>query len=148
MVHHHKLETFAFIQTFAKILKHQSWTMGSIKFTPRQLSSDDASSPRHSYFKVLSDYLQPESPAEAREVAQSIDALCPLRQEGGDASSAEDFIWGFWTDVDQIACQIPHNHESQDKLISVIRELQTLPPVTVTFWVGIVIPPPVYVCHV
>lgn len=110
--------------------------MSSLNLTIRGLSEEDASGPRHQYFKILSDYLEPESSIDPQDVARAIDDLCPLKKDAEDAASAEDFVWAFWDDVIQIACQIPHDHNSQDRLLKAIQALQELPPTTVNFWVS------------
>lgn len=109
--------------------------MSAIRFTLRGLASTDGLSPRQRYVQTLTEYLQPNSTTRTEAAAKSIDTLSPLKQEDGEPSSTEDFVWGFWDDIDQIARQIPHNHAAQDKLVDVIRELKALPPTTITVWV-------------
>lgn len=116
--------------------------MSALKFALRGLSSADGVSPRQTYVRLLSDFLQPNSAAKPDEVAATIDQQNPLKRGDGDASSTEDFVWGFWDDIDQIARQIPHEHPSQDKLVDVISALKTLPPTTINVWVCFPIPKP------
>lgn len=88
-------------------------------------------------FNILNEYLQPGSPFTVLQAAQCLDALLPENRPNTADDPDEDreetatFICELSDLIWNIAKQIPHDHEGQDKLVQLIAALQRL-PITVT----------------
>lgn len=85
-------------------------------------------------FQILNDFLQPTSTMSADEAARRYDKLAPL-PSAEDTSGLDMYqtISDIFSDLFEIVVQIPGDHESQDKLISLLKALQALPTKEVRF---------------
>ncbi|KAJ5100396.1 hypothetical protein N7456_006448 [Penicillium angulare] len=88
-------------------------------------------------FAIMNDFLQPESSMSPVEAAFRINELTPMkRQAQGEVETEhpESYMWEIWAFFIEISKQIPHDHSSQGKLVSLIKELTLLPPIEVEIW--------------
>lgn len=90
--------------------------MSAIKL--RQIQEDPN---RKDVFGVLNGCIQPDSATSVSKAAASFTQDVKAQDE--------KFFWGFWSDVFNVAEQIPHDNPAQDKLAVFVREL-TLAPET------------------
>ncbi|KAI0457288.1 hypothetical protein F5B21DRAFT_102405 [Xylaria acuta] len=91
--------------------------------TLRQVKEDPD---RKDIFGILNDHLQPGSIVP---VSQSVTSFTQSVK-----TTDEDFFWGFWDDIIDIAEQIPHSHPSQDKVVAFVRELALAPETGDKVW--------------
>ncbi|KAJ2988687.1 hypothetical protein NUW58_g3846 [Xylaria curta] len=95
--------------------------MSTIKL--RQIEEDPS---RKDVFGVLNEYIQPETATSASQAATSFTQTVK--------SPDEEFFWGFWDNIFDIAGQIPHDNPAQDKLVAFVRELTLVPETGDKVW--------------
>ncbi|KAJ5740908.1 hypothetical protein N7493_000780 [Penicillium malachiteum] len=82
-------------------------------------------------FDIVTDFLQPDSQMTVAKAAFQINELTPMKQEArgeeGEIEEPQSYLREMWAFLSIICKQIPHEHPSQDKLVSLIRELKLLP---------------------
>lgn len=84
---------------------------------------------------ILSQHLQPTNTTHPTTTAQQIDALIPMKNANDEEKeSPENFLWEIWRVFIAITKQIPHSHDSQGKLVEVIRALRQLEPTETNIW--------------
>lgn len=84
---------------------------------------------------ILTQHLQPANPTHPTITAQQIDALVPMKNANDEEKeSPENFLWEVWRVFIAIAKQIPHSHDSQAKLVEVVRALRELEPTETNIW--------------
>ncbi|KAI0147713.1 hypothetical protein GGR57DRAFT_475667 [Xylariaceae sp. FL1272] len=77
-------------------------------------------------FEILNTCIQSDSASSTITAAKSF-------SDSVDANS-EDFFWDFWSDVFNVAEQIPHHHSAHDKLVAFLRELTLQPEKSDKVW--------------
>lgn len=88
-------------------------------------------------FNVINAFLQPDAKLSANEAARCLDSVLPENRPDSpedpddDKEDAQNFMFELCSLIWKIAKQIPHDHESQAKLVQLIQALRRL-PVTVT----------------
>ncbi|KAF4973090.1 hypothetical protein FSARC_521 [Fusarium sarcochroum] len=97
-----------------------------------QLEDDGAPSFAPTVISILNSAFMQEIPPS--EAATALDSL--FDQTYREHGNAADFLWWFWDLVHDLARQIPHDSLAQDRLTSIIRELQALPEKTVDLGKG------------
>lgn len=94
---------------------------------------DDTEAAEHMMFDILADYLQPDTKLSAADAAERLDAIFPGNQP--DAFEDQDkidtvtliLLQTFGTMIWEFAKQIPHDHESQDKIMQILDALNHVP---------------------
>ncbi|KAI1274440.1 hypothetical protein F5Y07DRAFT_213973 [Xylaria sp. FL0933] len=81
---------------------------------------------RKDIFGLLNEYIQPESATSVSEAATSFTQSVKTPNE--------EFFWGFWDNIFNIAQQIPHSNPAQDKLALFVRELTLVPETGDKVW--------------
>ena len=102
----------------------------------KSLEDDDPWIIEQKTFDILNDYLQPDSRTSATAAAKDLDALTPMKREALDekAEHPESFLLETWGTFIAIVKQIPSDHQSQDRMIQMMKELIVLPPNEVEIW--------------
>lgn len=103
-----------------------------LKFTIDLLHNDDDPSDFEWYmFIVYNDYLQPDTQLSAEDAARYIDSLLPGNTANDPDKTAHlipnNFQSGMSDEIFEYAKQIPHDHESQGKLIRLMCASTRLP---------------------
>jgi len=88
-------------------------------------------------FDILNEFLQPDSTVSPKTAAQAIDELTPMKRRalqgnGEGIEEPDSFLLEICGTLIEIAKQIPHDHPYQEKFIQFFKELDSLPPTTVT----------------
>lgn len=96
------------------------------------LEEDDPWIIEQKTFDILKEYLQPSSSTSDVDAAKALDYLTPAKRKarGEEAETSESFLLEEWNTFCDIAKQIPHDHESQDKFVRLIKVLVLLPEET------------------
>lgn len=106
----------------------------ALYFTVGTLHDDE--DPRHVGWmmaNILDDYLQPNTKLSVVEAANCFDSIIPdnrpntTNDPAGERERAENWLWGFAEIIWDFAKQIPHDHESQDKIVHLLEALNSLP---------------------
>lgn len=103
----------------------------------KSLEEDDPWIIEQKTFDILNDYLQPDSATSAITAAKDLDALTPMKREtlsNEAVEHPESFLLEIWGTFITIVKQIPHNHQSQGRMIELMEELIELPPTEVEIW--------------
>ncbi|OJJ46433.1 hypothetical protein ASPZODRAFT_142250 [Penicilliopsis zonata CBS 506.65] len=103
----------------------------------KSLEDDDPWIVEQKNFAIRKDFLQPDSYISPADAAFQINELTPMKREAQgeeDVEHPESYMWEIWGFFIEISKQIPHDHPSQDKLVSLIKELTLLPSVEVEIW--------------
>jgi hypothetical protein len=74
-------------------------------------------------FNILNGYLQPNSPDSALTAEVKIDSLTPMNRGPNNHAEREQFLWYFWELFIEFARAIPHDHQSQEKLVLLVKTL-------------------------
>jgi hypothetical protein len=101
------------------------------------LEEDDPWIIEQKTFDILNDYLQPDSATSATTAARDLDALTPMKREtlgSENVEHPESFLLETWGTFIAIVKQIPHDHQSQARMIQLMEELIVLPPTEVEIW--------------
>ncbi|OQV10035.1 hypothetical protein CLAIMM_14090 [Cladophialophora immunda] len=80
-------------------------------------------------FNIIVAYVQPSSPASALDTAVILDSLTPSKRrlvEGEKAEQPGSFLLEFWETFLCLAQQVPYDHPSQERLVQLVMELQSL----------------------
>ncbi|KAI1753022.1 hypothetical protein F4782DRAFT_529747 [Xylaria castorea] len=81
---------------------------------------------RKDIFGILNDQLQPGTTVPLSQSATSFTQSVK--------KTDEDFFWGFWSAIFDIAQQIPYDNPAQDKLVAFVRELTLVPETGDKVW--------------
>ncbi|RYC64907.1 hypothetical protein CHU98_g1307 [Xylaria longipes] len=81
---------------------------------------------RRDIFSVLHNHIQPENTVP---VSQRVTVFTQSIKKPD-----EEFFWGFWNDIFDIAQQIPHSNPAQDKIVAFVRELTLVPETGDKVW--------------
>ncbi|KAJ5611713.1 hypothetical protein N7528_008818 [Penicillium herquei] len=101
------------------------------------LDDDDPWIIEQKNFNILNDFLQPDSTMSSEEAAFQINELTPMKREARgeeDVEHPESYLFEVWCFFIEISKQIPYDHPSQDKLVSLIKDLKSLPSIGVQIW--------------
>ncbi|KAJ5710073.1 hypothetical protein N7493_009665 [Penicillium malachiteum] len=101
------------------------------------LEDDDPWIIEQKNFNILNDFLQPDSKISSKEAAYQINEFTPMKREARgekDVEHPESYLFEVWCFFIEISKQIPHDHPSQDKLVSLIKNLKSLPSIGVQIW--------------
>ncbi|KAI0428984.1 hypothetical protein F5Y09DRAFT_311430 [Xylaria sp. FL1042] len=91
--------------------------------TLRQVQEDPN---RKDIFGLLNEYIQPDSATSVSQVAATFAQSVKTPNE--------EFFWGFWDNIFNIAQQIPHGNPAQDRLALFVRELTLVPETGDEVW--------------
>ncbi|KAJ5925930.1 hypothetical protein N7454_007440 [Penicillium verhagenii] len=103
----------------------------------KSLEDDDTWIIEQKNFAIINDLLQPDSQFSVAEAAAQINDLTPMKREARgeeDVEEPESYLREIWAFFIIICKQVPHDHQSQDKLVSLIRELTLLPSEEFNIW--------------
>ncbi|KAJ6036083.1 hypothetical protein N7540_000362 [Penicillium herquei] len=109
----------------------------TLNFRLRSLEDDDPWLIEQKNFAIINDFLQPDSHMSLAEAAFQINELTPMKRMARceeDVEEPESYLREIWAFLTIICKQIPHQHPSQDKLVSLIRELTLLLSEEFTVW--------------
>ncbi|KAI0555744.1 hypothetical protein F4679DRAFT_3629 [Xylaria curta] len=81
---------------------------------------------RKDIFGILNSQLQPDTTVPVSQAATSFTQSVKKPEE--------DFFWGFWNNIFEIAQQIPYSNPAQDKLVQFVRELTLVPETGDKVW--------------
>ncbi|KAJ5691458.1 hypothetical protein N7488_012193 [Penicillium malachiteum] len=102
-----------------------------LSFRLISLEDDDPWPIEQKNFAIVTDFLQPDSQMMVADAVFQINELTPMKRkargEEGEIEEGESYLREMWAFLSIICKQIPHQHPSQDKLVSLLRELTLLP---------------------
>ncbi|KAJ5714259.1 uncharacterized protein N7483_011440 [Penicillium malachiteum] len=109
----------------------------TLNFRLKSQEDDDPWLIEQNNFAIINDFLQPASHMSLTEAAFQINELTPIKREAWgeeDVEEPESYLREIWVFFTIICKQIPYQHPSQEKLVSLIRELTLLPSEEFNGW--------------